>query len=92
MAAVPYRIVLGSLIYLSTRTRPYIATAVSFLCKFQFDPTPTDWKALKHLLRYIRRTTRLGILIPSNSVNQGLHGYSDADWARDETGRISLTG
>ena len=83
MSVVPYRSVLGSLIYLSTRTRPDISTAVSLLGKFQSDPTPNDWKALKHLLRYLKRTIRSGIFIPRHSVNKTLDAYSDADWRRD---------
>lgn len=91
MSSVPYRSVLGSLIYLSTRTRPDIATAVSLLGKYQADPTPTDWKALKHLLRYIKGTVDYGIVLPSHD-NSALTAYSDADWARDESTRRSRSG
>lgn len=84
MTMVPYRSLLGSLIYLSTGTRPDIATAVSLLGKFQCDPTPADWKALAHLLRYLQRIVLFGILIPWNAVNKGLDVYSDAVCARNE--------
>lgn len=92
MTSIPYRQVLGSLIYLSTRTRPDISTAVSMLGKFQADPTIKDWKALKHLLRYLKGTLQYGLLFPFKSDHHGLQAWSDADWARDEERRRSRTG
>lgn len=92
MSTVPYRQVLGSLIYLSTRTRPDIATAVSMLGKFQADPVSSDWKALKHLLRYLKGSLDYGILFPYQSDSHGLEAWSDADWARDESARRSRSG
>lgn len=85
MKAVPYRQILCSLIFLSTRTRPKISTAVSLLGKFQTDPTTKDWQALKHLLRYLKATADLGILFPAQSDLPSLDAWSDAYWARDET-------
>ena len=38
----PFRSVLGGLLYLSTRTRPDIATAVSMMAKFQAAPRPVQ--------------------------------------------------
>lgn len=92
LALVPYRNLLGSVIYLSTRTRPDISTAISLLGKFQTDPTPSDWKALKHLLRYLKGPVDFGIFIPRQALVKGIDAYSDADWARDETSRRSRTG
>lgn len=43
-------------------------------------------------MRYLCRTVRLGILIPSTSVFKGLDAFSDADWVRDESLRRSRTG
>lgn len=89
MATVPYRKFLGSLIYLSTRTRPDIATADSILGKFQADPVLDDWKALKHLLRYLKGTVRSGIIIPHRRTESRFEAYSDAAWAREERSRRS---
>lgn len=92
MATVTFRSILGSLIYLSTRTRPDISTAVSMLGKFQADPAPCDWKALKHLLRYLKGTVAYGVNLCNSNVCDGLQAYSDADWARDESARRSRSG
>ena len=64
MRNVPYRSVLGSLLYLATRSLPDIATAVSMLAKFQEKPLPRHWKAMKHLVRYLKGTTYYGLLLP----------------------------
>lgn len=45
MKKVPYQSASGSPIYLSTRTRLYISTAVSMLGKLLTSPAPRHWKA-----------------------------------------------
>lgn len=89
---VPFRQLLESLIYLSTRTCPDIVTDVSLLGKFYADPTPQDWSAMKHLIRYVKKTDGLGLLIPKKSNCHGLQAWSDADWADDEGDRHARSG
>ena len=92
MRGKPYREILGALLYLSTRTRPDIATAVSLLGKFQADPGPTQWKHLLHVVRYLIHTPEHELFIKSNNGQPRLEAYSDADWARDESNRRSRSG
>ena len=66
MKNVPFRKVLGALLYLCTRTRPDISTAVSMLSKFQSKPSMQHWKMLKHVVRYLLGTEHYGILLPKN--------------------------
>ena len=56
MSNVPYLSAVGSLQYLATMTRPDIAHSVAYLARFNSNPGPEHWKALKHLLRYIKGT------------------------------------
>ena len=72
-----FRNVLGALLYLCTRTRPDIATAVSMLSKFQSNPSPQHWKMLKHVVRYLIGTENYGILLPK--TGEGLKCWVDAD-------------
>ena len=88
----PYHEILGALIYLSTRTRPDIATAVSMLGKFQADPGPTQWRHLQHLVRYLIHTSNHGLHIKAQKGRATLQAYSDADWAREEEKRRSRSG
>lgn len=92
MVAVPYRQILGTLLFLSTRTRPDLATAVSMLGKYQSDPAPQHWKAMKNVIRYLISTMDWGIQLPSTAGGPTLTAWSDADWARDCEKRRSRTG
>ncbi len=52
----------GSLLYLSTRTRPDIAYAVNNVAKFCAKPTKQHWTAVKRIMRYLNGTLDLGLL------------------------------
>jgi hypothetical protein len=41
-------------------TRPDIAHSVAYLARFNANPGPEHWKALKHLFRYVVRVTSIG--------------------------------
>jgi len=84
-----YAELVGSLLYLSTTTRPDIAFAVGVLSRFMSCPEQDHMLAAKGVLRYLRGTTRLGVVY---SGNEPLQGYVDADWAGDTDGRRSTTG
>lgn len=89
--SIHYRNIQEAFMYLSTRTRPDIATTVSLFGKSQADPTVNNWKAMNHLLRNLRGTTNHGILMPNNK-SKTIIAYSDADWGQDESARRSRTG
>jgi len=84
-----YAELVGSLLYLSTTTRPDIAFAVGVLSRFMSCPEQDHMRAAKGVLRYLRGTSRLGVVY---SGNEPLQGYVDADWAGDTDGRRSTTG
>lgn len=74
-----YRKAVGSLQYLA-QTRPDIAFAVGKLSQFLSAPMLLQWKAVKHLLRYLQGTINLGLHIKKSSCLD-LVAYSDVDWA-----------
>ena len=90
MKNIPFRKVLGALLFLSTRTRPDITTAVSMLAKYQSKPSMQHWKMAKNVVRYLIDTQDRGILMQNN--DEGLICWVDADWARDLSKRRSRTG
>lgn len=54
------------------------------------EPTTSDWISVKRIFRYLHGTSDLGLLYTSNG--NGLHAYSDADFAGDAKTRRSTNG
>jgi hypothetical protein len=74
----PYRSLVGSLLYAAVGTRPDIAFATGAVCRFMARPTEQHWKAATRILRYLKKTTELGITFTGSSIPaelQGLTGY-----------------
>ena len=86
-----YQAVVGSLLYLSTKTRPDIAYGVGCAARFCAKPTKEHWTAVKRILRYLKGTSNLGLLYSSTTSSE-IVGYSDADWAGDVGDRKSTSG
>jgi len=84
-----YAELVGSLLYLSTTTKPDIAFAVGVLLRFMSCPEEDHMRAAKGVLRYLRGTTRLGVVYGDS---EPLQGFFDADWAGDIDGRRSTSG
>jgi hypothetical protein len=86
------RKILGSLNWLSTQTRPDIATITNIIAQHQSHPSPGHLEAAKYVLRYLKGTSDLGITFTSkcNSplesfvkfpiASNKLHPFSDANW------------
>ena len=87
-----YQSAVGSLLYLSTGTRPDITFAVSKVAKFCSDPDKCHWIAVKRILRYLNGTRDLGLLYAVSVEGQECFGYSDSDWAGDLDDRKSTSG
>lgn len=87
MIDVPYRSAIGSLMYLSTCTRPDISAAVSELSKFSQNPGVEHWEGVKRVFRYVSGTVGEGLLY-KRGAQVGVWGYSDSGHAGDrETSR-----
>jgi hypothetical protein len=92
---VPYQEAVGSLIWLSSQTRPDIAFPVSVLTRFMSNPGRKHWEAAKRVLRYLKGTANAKLTYRRRSNQSGLcviEGYCDADWAADIDTRRSTTG
>ena len=86
-----YHSAVGSLLYLSTGTRPDITFAVSNVATFCSDPTRRHWTAVKRILRYLKGTSDLDPLY-TDGGRQDCLGYLDSDWAGDLGDRKSTSG
>jgi len=88
---VPYRQVIGSLMWLMVGSRPDLAYAIGRLAQHSQSPTEYHWIAIKRVLRYINGTKNHGILY-DRSLPINLKGYSDSDWAGCRNSRKSTSG
>ena len=88
MTNMPYRSVIGSVMYLSTSTRPDISFAVGMLSRFLEKPTERHWNSAMYLLRYIKGTQSAGLIYKQTKGPFVLTGWADSDWGTDkETGK-----
>jgi hypothetical protein len=61
LARIPYRSLVGSLMYLAVGTRPDISFAVARLCQFLDCYRRTHWNAAIHVVHYLKGTRRVRI-------------------------------
>ncbi|GJU00031.1 putative RNA-directed DNA polymerase [Tanacetum coccineum] len=85
-----YQKLMGKLIYL-THTRPDISYAVHCLSQFMHSPLNSHLKIAFKILRYLKGSPGLGILVAKSS-GMSLKAFSDADWAKCIVTRRSVTG
>lgn len=97
MSEVPYLSAVGSLQYLAIMTRPDIAHSVSYLARFNSNPGPEHWKALKHLFRYLKGTADHKLTYKGDlSSNELFLTYTDAshgdcvDTGRSTAGYVTM--
>lgn len=90
MKKVPYREIIGSLMYAALWTRPDICFAVSYLSRFSNNPGKAHWSAAKRVLRYLRGTIEHKLVYRND--DKDVYGYSDADWGGDLDERKSTSG
>ncbi|KAH9699463.1 retrovirus-related pol polyprotein from transposon RE1 [Citrus sinensis] len=76
-----YRSIVGGLQYLIL-TRPDIAYSVHKLSQYLSSPTVQHWLACKRVLRYLQSTITYGLYLRKEATLEiGITGYTDADWA-----------
>ncbi|XP_039855232.1 uncharacterized mitochondrial protein AtMg00810-like [Panicum virgatum] len=85
-----YHSLAGALQWL-TFTCPDLTYAVQQVCLFMHDPREPHLAALKRILRYVRGTLHMGLLLQP-SWGSDLTVYSDADWAGCPDTRCSTSG
>lgn len=80
MESIRYASVVGSIMCLSTCTRPDISFAVAVLGRYQSNPGKEHWKLAKKVLRYLQGTKDY-MLMYKKSNNLEVLGYSHSDFA-----------
>lgn len=90
MKSVPYRSMIGSLLYLSICTRPDISLAVSKLARYVMNPGEVHFIGVKRVFRYLKGTKNFGLRFTAGDGI--LRGFSDASWGDEDNNRKSTTG
>ena len=93
---VPYASTMGSLIYALLCTTPDIYYSVGIVSQYQSNPEPKHWEAIKHILKYLRRTRdymlvyRFKDLIPIDYTDSDFQ--SDLDFKKSTSGCVFILG
>jgi hypothetical protein len=66
MKSVPYRRIVGLLIYLAKTSRPDISHAVRVCAQFSQNPGAIHWRAVKQILRYLAGTRHFALFFDGN--------------------------
>ena len=81
MRRVPYASAVGSLMYAMLCTRPDICYAVGIVSRYQSNLGLDHWIAVKHILKYLRRTRNYMLVYSSRDLNP--IEYTDSDFQSD---------
>ena len=86
----PYLSAIKALMYLANQTRLDISFAINLLARHSAAPTIRHWNGVKHIMRYIRGQTDIGLFYPYNDSHT-LVGYADAGYLSDPNTARSQT-
>ncbi|CAN0005911.1 unnamed protein product, partial [Sphacelaria rigidula] len=86
----PYCNAVEGLMWLATVTRPDITNSVRALARQSHDPCERHWEAVMKVPKYLNETKNFGLWF--KKAHDGLSVYCDADYAKKETDRRSVSG
>ena len=86
-----YLTAVGALTYLLTHTRLDISFATSILARHSQNPTSRHWNGVKHLLKYLKGTSDLGLYYHKTDQPE-IQGFADYGFRTDMNACKSQTG
>ncbi len=86
----PYRELVGSLMYIACCTRPDVMFATAYLARYVSCYCDGHWKEAQRVLKYLISTSNIGLCYGES--NDGIMGYTDADWDGEKDTRKSTGG
>ena len=81
MRQVSYASAVGNLMYVILCTRLDIYYSVGMVSRYQSNPGPKHWQAIKHILKYLRRTRDYMLVYWCEDLMP--IGYTDSDFQSD---------
>ena len=86
-----YRQAFGVLLYVATISRPDTCSEINILSCRHENPRKKDWKAVNSVIRYLKTTKNLKLIISKNEESI-LTSFVDLDRASSKHGRKSTLG
>lgn len=92
--SLPYRNLIGALLWIARASRPDILFAVIYLSKFATCHDEQHFKVAKRILRYLITTVdkKLTFHRQAQAKDLSVKVYTDSDWAGDSSDRKSFSG
>ena len=90
MRQVSYAEVVGSLMYAMLCTRPDVCFAVWMVSRYQFNPGLKHWTAVKHIIKYLKRTKNYNLVYSGYELI--LVGYTDSNFMLNKDSKKSTSG
>ena len=81
ISSIPYASAVGSIMYAILCIRPDVAYALGIVSRFQTDPGEDHWKAVKNILKYLRRTRDIFLIYDGSDLK--LKGYTNSSFQSD---------
>ena len=104
MSKKPYARLVGALLWIAMMTRPDICDQVQKQSQYLRDPGLAHWEAALRVVRYLKGTRRHGVMLDgagitftlnddgTETIDQPIVFYCDADYAGDTDDRKSVSG
>ena len=78
MNEISYASTVGSIMYAMLCTKPDVAYALGIASRFQADLGEDHWKAVKNILKYLRRTKDIFLIYGGSDLK--LKDYTDSSF------------
>ena len=90
MSSISYGSIVGSIMYTMLCTRLDVAYALGTVSGFQVDLGKDHWKAMKNILKYLRRTRDIFLIYGGFDLK--LKGYTNSSFQSDPDDSKSISG
>ena len=90
ISKIPYASAIGSIMYAMLCTRSDVAHSISVTSRYQYNPGEDHWKAVKNILKYLRRTKDIFLVFGGSELK--IEGYIDSSFQSESDDSISMSG
>ena len=89
MSKIPYALAIGSIMYAMLCTRPDVAHSISVTSIYHSNPGEDHWKAVKNILKYLRRTKDIFLAFGGSELK--IEGHIDSSFQSESDDSKSMS-